>query len=373
MVATGENVARDLYDAAKVLREDPTDMQADVALGESSAAVFAADSLPDLDEDQLAAVGRVTRRLLGALGADEALEDEIRHQAEVLCRLLAPPRARPSWERSSERARRAARGRGQGKEEACRPPALPGHPGRGDGRGGAFRPGRAGRGAPAPRGRRTVRHGRWRRHPAGPAPAADLPAGAVLAARLPLRWTWARAPTTSPRTGRSTRDGRGAEERRARRDEEDEDTGELVYELAEWLPEQRVELSILLEGAGIAYSWDGTDLTIAEEHEAEVDGLFEQVHGALDDDDEARYRSIEELFGAVDRLANDPGSEERRAAFLEAVGAVELPTPVGVDDAYWWRVRSQGHAVVAALDHQARNEEISREAALLAEMLHEMV
>ncbi len=87
---TGENVARDLYDAAKVLRQDPTDMQADVALGESSAAVFAADSLPDLDPDQLAAVGRVTRRLLGALGADEALEDEIRHQAEVLCRLLAP-------------------------------------------------------------------------------------------------------------------------------------------------------------------------------------------------------------------------------------------------------------------------------------------
>ena len=130
---------------------------------------------------------------------------------------------------------------------------------------------------------------------------------------------------------------------------------------------------MLLEGAGIAYAWDGADLTIAEEHEAEVDGLFEQVHGALDDDDEARYRSIEELFGAVDRLANDPGNEERRHAFLEAVGAVELPTPVGVDDAYWWRVRSQGHAVVAALENKARNEEVSREAALLAEMLHEMV
>ncbi len=170
-----------------------------------------------------------------------------------------------------------------------------------------------------------------------------------------------------------TGDGLPDEETEEDDDEGDEDSGELVYELAEWLPEQRAELSMLLEGAGIAYAWDGTDLTIAEEHETEVDGLFEQVHGALDDDDEARYRSIEELFGAVDRLANDPGSEERRRAFLEAVGAVELPTPVGVDDTYWWRVRSQGHAVVAALDNQARNEEISREAALLAEMLHEMV
>jgi hypothetical protein len=156
-------------------------------------------------------------------------------------------------------------------------------------------------------------------------------------------------------------------------DDEDENSGELVYELAEWLPEQRVELSMLLESAGIAYNWDGPDLTVAEDYETEVDGLFEQVHGLLDDDDEARYRSIEELFGAVDRLANDPGSEERRTAFLGAVGAVELPTPVGVDDAYWWRVRSQGHVVVGALDNGARNEDVSRESALLAEMLHEMV
>jgi hypothetical protein len=156
-------------------------------------------------------------------------------------------------------------------------------------------------------------------------------------------------------------------------DEEDEDSGELVYELAEWLPEQRVELSMLLESAGIAYNWDGTDLTVAEDHETEVDGLFEQVHGLLEEDDEARYRSIEELFGSVDRLANDPTNEERRQAFLEAVAAVELPTPVGVDDSFWWRVRSQGHAVVAALENAGRADEISREAALLAEMLHEMV
>ena len=119
---TGENVARDLYDAARVLREDPTDMQADVALGESSAAVFAADSLPDLDEDQLAAVGRVTRRLLGALGADEALEDEIRHQAEVLCRLLAPAAGE---RRSRSRAARARARLEAGAKEKGRVVTLP--------------------------------------------------------------------------------------------------------------------------------------------------------------------------------------------------------------------------------------------------------
>jgi hypothetical protein len=382
---TGENVARDLYDAAKVLREDPTDMQADVALGESSAAVFAADSLPYLDEDQLAAVGRITRRLLGALGADEALEDEIRHQAEVLCRLLAPAAGEAELAAEIERARQRLE---TGAKQKRRPVALPRSPVTPGGEmgeaalvattvpgatvPGATVPGATVPGAPVPDG--DVDGGRdgGVDNIAAPAQAADLPAGAVIAAASAPPLDLAVGADDEPAAG-SFDAGTDGEEGDIEEDEEEEDTGELVYELAEWLPEQRVELSVLLEGAGISYSWDGADLTIAEEHETEVDGLFEQVHGALDDDDEARYRSIEELFGAVDRLANDPGSEERRAGFLEAVGAVELPTPVGVDDAYWWRVRSQGHAVVAALDHQARNEEISREAALLAEMLHEMV
>ena len=105
-VAAGDaNASRELYEAARHLSDDPTDMQADVALGEASAAVFAVDYLPDLDEAQLAAVGRVTRRLLGALGADEALEDEIRHQAEVLCRLIAPGAGEEAVRAEAARAR----------------------------------------------------------------------------------------------------------------------------------------------------------------------------------------------------------------------------------------------------------------------------
>ncbi|HXW82350.1 MAG TPA: hypothetical protein VEJ84_22830, partial [Acidimicrobiales bacterium] len=99
-----EEAARYLYDAAKRLRDDPTDMLADAALSEASVAIFAVDYLPELDEAQLAAVGRVTRRLLGALGADEALEDEIRHQAEVLCRLTAPSAGEEQAKAEEERA-----------------------------------------------------------------------------------------------------------------------------------------------------------------------------------------------------------------------------------------------------------------------------
>jgi hypothetical protein len=330
VVAEGGGVARPLYDAAKRLSDDPTDMQADVALAEASAAVFAVDYLPELDEAHLAAVGRVTRRLLGALGADEALEDEIKHQAEVLCRLIAPSAGPDAVE---EEARRALARLEEGAKQAGRRVGLP-------------------QSEVTPGGEMSAR--------LGPSAGATREAAAHPVAE--------RAGGGQPGAG-----GGPGEEAEEAREEEEEETGELVYELAEWLPEQRVELSMLLESAGVAYNWEGTDLTVAEEHEAQVDSLFEQVHGWVEEDDEARYHAIEELFGSVDRLANDPANEERKKAFLAAVGAVELPTPVGVDDTFWWRVRSQGHALVAALESQARADEISREAALLAEMLHEMV
>jgi hypothetical protein len=342
-----KDASRELYDAAKRLRDNPTDMHADAALGEASAAVFAVDYLPEMDEYDLAAVGRVTRRLLGALGADEALEDEIRHQAEVLCRLIAPSAGETEAAAEVERARLRLE---HGAKEKGRLALLP-HS--------RVTPGGEMGGLPLDLGAQTE---------AVVVPANDKDehqAGQI-----------GHEPPDLSRTGERDEDDLGGDHGDADEVEDDEDdgrAGELVYELAEWLPEQRVELSILLESAGLAYNWDGPDLTVAEDHEVEVDGLFEQVHGLLDDDDEARYRSIEELFGSVDRLANDPGDDERREAFLSAVGAVELPTPVGVDDAYWWRVRSQGHVVVGALENNARDEDVAREAALLAEMLHEMV
>lgn len=376
------DASRELYDAARRLRDDPTDMQADAALGESSAAVFAVDYLPNLDEEHMAAVGRVTRRLLGALGADEALEEEISQQAQILCRLIAPSAGEDAVEAEALRARARLEAGAKEKGRLVELPQSEVTPG-GEMPPPLTAPGpnETGPNETGPVGTGQVETGAIETEPvetepvevvAAPVEAAGLP-GATGAPVLATPET-AAAPLLAPTSPLAGASGDVDDEDEVDDEEEDEDgSGELVYELAEWLPEQRVELSLLLESAGIAYNWDGTDLTVAEAHENEVDGLFEQVHGLVDEDDEARYRSIEELFGSVDRLANDPNNEERQQAFLEAVGAVELPTPVGVDDAFWWRVRSQGHALVAALEHKARIDEISREAALLAEMLHEMV
>ena len=392
------HIAQELYEAAKHLREDPTDMQADVALAEASAAVFSVDYLPDLDDAHMAAVGRVTRRLLGALGAEEALEDEIRHQAEILCRLVAPSAGPEEAEAETQRARSrlevGAKEKGRvielpqsdvtpGGEMGANVPA-PGGEGKVPGEGGPAEGGPTEgeqplgeSGAAGKAGDEVANGAEVLASAGGPevAGATDEPgAGELSAGELSAGELSAGELSAGELSGEPLGDeveglpGEGLEA-----EELEEETGEIVYELGEWLPEQRVELSMLLESAGVSYNWDGVDLTVAEAHEAEVETLFGQVRGLAEEDDEARYRSIEELFGSVDRLANDPSSEERQQAFLQAVAAVEQPTPVGVDDSYWWRVRSQGHAVVAALEGEARLDEISREAALLAEMLHEMV
>ncbi|HEX3426020.1 MAG TPA: hypothetical protein VHT30_07805 [Acidimicrobiales bacterium] len=77
-----------LADAAGRLVIDPTDMIADGDLAEAAAGVFSIDAVWGVEDDTWAAIGRVTRRLLGALGADEALEDEIGDNASLLSRML---------------------------------------------------------------------------------------------------------------------------------------------------------------------------------------------------------------------------------------------------------------------------------------------
>jgi len=79
-----------LYDAAWRLKSDPTDMVADRDLASASVQVFGIDRFYGVDTATWAAIGRVTRRLLVALGAEEALEDDIRDQAAILCRLVEP-------------------------------------------------------------------------------------------------------------------------------------------------------------------------------------------------------------------------------------------------------------------------------------------
>ena len=290
-----------LYGAATRLLQDPTDMQADGEVAEASAMVFGTEELYGVDAEAWAAVGRVTRRLLGALGADEALEDEIRTQAGVLVKLLAP----------------------------------------------VVDPGVA---SPAPQGD-------------NPSRARDLLAESTAA-----------VPEGRRDHGAAPTDDHEAQPAGAGEGEADE----IVYELPDWLPEQRANLSVMLDAEEIAHSWEGGDLVVPGAREADVDSLFDRIDAGQmvddgGDDGEGRYRALEELFAAADRLANDPENDSKRADLVDAVAAADGPTPLGLADVEWWQLRARSRGLVDAIDMGAGNTRIHDEATVLRDLLRAII
>ncbi len=298
-----EEVAR-LAAAANRLRSDPTDMQADADVAQASAAVFAAEDFAALDPETWAAIGRVTRRLLAALGADEALEDEIRKQSGILAALLA----------------------------GVASPAAPA-PAGATGSGGVDPAGEAG--------------------PAGGSEAGDAtgPGDGLGDPSAPAQGD-----------GLDGAEASGVGE------------GEAVYELPEWLPEQRAELGLLLEAEGVPHRWERGELVLPESQEARAEALFDLVEGVeTPEDDEARYRSLEELFAATTRFVGDPASASKAAAVVAAVGAADGPTPLGLDDAQWWSIRTRARTLADALEHGGSPEVAFAEASTLRDLLRELV
>lgn len=332
-----------VYESAARLRADPTDMQADAILAEASAGVFLVENCPGLDEESWNAVGRVTRRLLAALGAEEALDDEIRTQAGVLHKLLEPAVGERSPfylesdtnDRSPEEAEEAEDETADTVEE---PEAAGQEPAD------TVEEPEAAAGEQA----ETAVDDEPE---AAPDAAADEPpetadqeaeesdedeaAGDEDAAAQADDW----APDLEADDGEA--DHRNGSEPAART------RGETVYELGDWLPEQRALLSIDFEEAEIRHRWEGSDVVVAAADEARADAVFEDFETPYDgDDDEVTYRAIEELFAATDRLANDPTDSERATAFVEAAPAADSAVPLGLDEALWLQVRSQTHRLV---------------------------
>lgn len=267
-----------LADAASRLRRDPTDMQADADVAEASAAVFIPERYGPLDEDTWTAVGRVTRKLLALLGAEEALEDGIRVQAAILEKLLAPVS-------------------------------------------GIFALGAEGAAA------------------LGGAPAVEAGTGSGTSGEV-----------------------------------EGEKT---VYELPEWLPEQRAQLGVFLDDAGIAYGWEGDELIVPAERESEVENLFGRVDGVdigeSDEEDELRYQAVAELFAACGRLASEPADNTRRDTVAGWIDRSAGPPLFGMDEVDWFRISSHARTLAAAIEEGEAADLVGREAAALHDMLRSVV
>ncbi len=283
-----------LADAARRLVVDPTDMAADGDLAEAAAGVFAIEGVWGVDEETWAAVGRVTRRLLGALGADEALEAEITESATLLARLLQDLEGRV--------------------------------------RGFVY-------------------------EPAAVEAESEGADGDV------------------EENDRETEQDRGEDGVELAAGEEDE----MVYELEDWRPEERAQISLLLERGQIRYHWEGSDLIVGAAHDEAVEAILVEVSRAGSEssdeiDDEARYLILSDLFGAADRLAGDPEDEQKQEDLVTLAALIQnWATPFAVTDDEWWKIRLRASTLADSVEAQSSRAVIEDAAGNLRDLLRKFV
>lgn len=150
-----------------------------------------------------------------------------------------------------------------------------------------------------------------------------------------------------------------------------------MYELPEWLPEQRAQLGVFLDDAGIGYEWEDAELIVPADRENEVEELFGQVRGVdvdeADEDDEVRYQAVAELFAACGRLGSEPADEARRDAVLDWIERSSGPPLLGMDEVDWFRISSHARTLQTAIETGEDLDLIAREAQALRQMLRALV
>ena len=155
----------------------------------------------------------------------------------------------------------------------------------------------------------------------------------------------------------------------------------VVYEMDGWEPDERAELDRLIEAEGIPHRWEGDDLVVPGADEEQVDALMDRVEypdeleEADDADDGTDYEVISELFVAADRLSNQRVVDLDLAADFVAASAAaaSAPPPFGVEATSWTQVQQLAEGIVEALEAEADDEVIVRDAATLRDLLRRFV
>lgn len=165
-------------------------------------------------------------------------------------------------------------------------------------------------------------------------------------------------------------------------DEGADEEAVLVYEMEGWEPEERSALDRLLDAEGVPHRWEGDELVVPEGSEAQVDDLMDEIEypdalepAEQDDDDEAVYSVISDLFVAADRVSAEQFVDVDLAGELATASAAasSTPAPFGIEAAAWAQVQQMSEAIVAEIEAGADDEVIVRDAATLRDVLRRFV
>jgi hypothetical protein len=141
---------------------------------------------------------------------------------------------------------------------------------------------------------------------------------------------------------------------------------QVAYDLSEWDEDRLAALVDALDGAGIAYAWDGDELFVYASDEQSADELLDRAAHphelpAEDDDGTGGAELLGEVFVAADRLQRDPGDHEGTVSMLDlghAVDATAVPYGLGPRD--WGHLQER----VTALCRQLRAPTVDEDAVM---------
>jgi hypothetical protein len=163
---------------------------------------------------------------------------------------------------------------------------------------------------------------------------------------------------------------------------------EVVYDLADWEPEQRSTLDRMLSAEGVASRWSGPasppqasdQLVVAERHADFVEELIDELDhpDALevvdDDGDDGAAEVLSSLYVASDVLVGAPGNLAAAHELGEAVeAAMGLAVPYGLDPVAWDELRRRAGTLAERLGAGSGDDEVTDAARALRDAVRPFV
>lgn len=159
----------------------------------------------------------------------------------------------------------------------------------------------------------------------------------------------------------------------------DPEAAKVVYEVAEWSPEDRADLTDALAEEGVRHVFDDMgDLVVEAIDEDRVDAIVEDLTDDEDEEDEeapAASDVLSALFIAADKLRKNPRDGRTIGAAIEEASAViAMSPPYGFERATWAKVGLRAGKLRTVLEADGGDdEEVVTAAEELRELLHPMV
>jgi hypothetical protein len=158
----------------------------------------------------------------------------------------------------------------------------------------------------------------------------------------------------------------------------DPDAEKVVYEVAEWSPEDRADFTDALEEEGVRYVFDEMgDLVVEAIDEDRVDAIVDELTDGEDEGEDAPdvTNVLSELFVAADKLRRSP--RDGRAigrAIEEAAIVIAMSPPYGFERGTWAKVGLRAGALRKVLEVDDPDDEaVVAAAEELRDLLHPMV